>query len=41
VANAAAPVVQTVSYAYRAGQAATLAAGAIVGGYVGNWVYGK
>jgi uncharacterized protein YcfJ len=36
-----APVVQTVSYGYAAGQAAVLAAGAIVGGYLGNWVYGK
>jgi len=41
MANAAVPVVATVGYAYRAGQAAAVAAGAIVGGYVGNWFYGK
>lgn len=41
IANAAAPVVQTVGWGYRVGQAAVLAAGAVVGGYVGNWVYGK
>jgi hypothetical protein len=41
VASAAAPVVAGVSYGYATAQAAVLAAGAIVGGAVGNWLYNK
>ena len=35
------PMVATASFGYSVVQGVVLAGGAIVGGYVGNWLYGR